>query len=67
MEKKEQQESKTKYEQALKKLRESGLKVTNLADKGIKSIGFIGGVRRPSSVPAQDQNNAPASTDGCKS
>jgi len=33
------------------------LKVTNLADKGIKSIGFVGGVRRPSSVSAQDEDD----------
>ena len=52
MEKKEQQESRTKYEQALKKLRESGLPVN---DGSI--FAFIGGVRRPSSVPAQDQDD----------
>jgi hypothetical protein len=56
MKEKEQQESKTKFE-AIKKMRESGLKATNLADKGIKSIGFVGGVRRPSSVPAQDEDD----------
>jgi hypothetical protein len=28
----------------------SGLKVTNLADKGVKSIGFVGGV--PSKISA---------------
>jgi len=38
-------------------MRESGLKVTTLADKGLKSVGFIGGVRDPSSVPAQDEDD----------
>ena len=41
---KKAQHPKRKYEEAIKKMRESGLMVTNLADKGIKSIGFIGGV-----------------------
>jgi len=57
MKERKQQESKAKLEAAIKKMRESGLKVTNLADKGIKSIGFVGGVRRPSSIPAQDEDN----------
>ena len=49
---------KAKLEETIKRLRDSGLKVTNLADKGIGSIGFIGGVRRPSAVPAQDEDDS---------
>jgi hypothetical protein len=60
MKEKERQDARRKYEQAIKKLLDSGLKVTNLADKGIKSIGFIGGVRHPRSVPipAKDEDDA---------
>jgi hypothetical protein len=47
MEKKKQQDSKAKFEEAIERIRKSGLKVANLVDRGIKSIGFIGGVRRP--------------------
>ena len=50
MEKKKQQESRRKYEEAIKKLRESGLKVTDRTEDG-SMFGFIGGVRPPSSVP----------------
>jgi hypothetical protein len=50
-------ESKAKYEEALKKLRDSGLQVEDRTEDG-SMFGFIGGVRPPSSVPAQDQNNA---------
>jgi hypothetical protein len=48
MKEKKQQESKTNYEQALKKLRESGLQVEDKTEDG-SMFGFIGGVRRPSS------------------
>ena len=58
MGKKEQKESKARLEEVIKRMRKSGLKVTNLADKGIKSIGFTGGVRHPGSVPAQDENDS---------
>jgi len=54
---KKAQHPKRKYEEAIKKMRESGLMVTNLADKGIKSIGFIGGVRHLSLVPAQTEDD----------
>jgi hypothetical protein len=56
MEKKEQQESKARYEEAIRKLRESGLQVNDRTEDG-SMFGFIGGVSRPSSVPAQDEDD----------
>jgi hypothetical protein len=44
MKENEQQESRTKYEQALEKLRESGLQVEDKTEDG-SVFGFIGGVR----------------------
>jgi hypothetical protein len=41
MGKKEQQESKAKLEEIIKKMRESELKVTNLADKGVRTISPV--------------------------
>jgi hypothetical protein len=57
MKEKEQQESKTKYVQALKKLRESGLQVEDRTEDG-SMFGFIGGVRRPSAVLAQEEDDS---------
>jgi hypothetical protein len=55
MEKKERQESKTKYEQALKKLRESGLVVEDVTQEGAVE-SFLGGIRPPSSVPEDEDD-----------
>jgi hypothetical protein len=56
MKEKEQQESKRKYEEALEKLRKSGLLVEDVTNKGVVEI-FVGGVKPPSSVPPQEQND----------
>jgi hypothetical protein len=56
MKEKEQQKSKAKFEQALRKLRESGLQVNDRTEDG-SMFGFIGGVRRPSSVFAPDEDD----------
>jgi hypothetical protein len=55
--KEEQQESKAKFEQALKKLRESGLQVVDRTEDG-SMFGFIGGVRPSSSIPAQEEDDS---------
>jgi hypothetical protein len=61
MEKKKQQESRTKYEQALKKLRESGLHVEDRTEEGAVEI-FVGGVSPPSSVPPTNEEDDPDSS-----
>jgi hypothetical protein len=60
MNEKKQQESTTKYQQAIKELRESGLQVEDRTEDG-SMFGFIGGVRRPSSIPAQDEDDGDSS------
>jgi hypothetical protein len=57
----EQQESRRKYDEAIKKLRGSGLKVEDKTEKG-SMFAFIGGVRRPSSVLAQEEDDSESRT-----
>ena len=54
--KEKEQQPRTKYEQALNKLRESGLQVEDRTEDGSMFV-FIGGVKPPSFVPVQDEND----------
>jgi len=60
-EKQKEQDSWTKYQEALRKLEDSGLTVIDRT-KQDSLFGFIGGIRRLSSISAQDDDDGGSAT-----